>query len=232
MKTRSQRFFTNILRLRFLVWVGIGLVCVSAVWYYSEHTKAQFVLAYTRYSVAASLQQNAAFTPGSKENPLRESLNQSLARILTKETTSKDRLSLAHGGLQLIQHMNKEVDDIGTNAKLVENTVAYMDTAAHAPGNILRRHALLEIVRLAKKQMSTIENIRGLSYRANFEIAQVCSRIIADKGLLTNAYTIELNNKVPEVEAQFNLRQNSYADLETSMGALQKAMDTLTHASS
>ena len=198
------------------------VLCAAGAWWYADAAKNQFGRAYTKYQIAASVQQNAAFTPGADANPLRATLNQTLALLLTKETKVPERLSLAKQGLALIGQMNTEVDAIGEAAPAVERSIATMQIAADAPGNVLHRSVMVDMVHTAHQQMSTIEDIRGLSYRANFEITQICNHIIADNGALTNEYATQLNDDLPAMEAEFNKRENAYADLQSSMYTIQK----------
>ena len=214
----------SIIRNRWFI--GGVLLCVlggGALWWYEATAKDEFARSYTRYQIAAAVQQNAAFTPGADANPLRATLNQTLARILTKETKPSERLALANQGLALIGQLNTEIDAIGGAAPSVTSSIATMQAAAQSPGNVLHRPAMLYMVSLAQKQMSTIEDIRGLSYRANFEITQICDRITADKGVLTDQYVTELNNDLPAMEKQFNDRENSYADLQSNMYDIQQS---------
>ncbi len=203
--------------------VAACVVVAGGTWWFSKSAETRFAHAYTNYQIAAAVQQNATFTPGASANPLRESLNQTLALLLTKETKDTERLTLATQGLQLIAQMNKEVDAIGDAAPAVASTIDAMQAAAQSPGNLLHRPAMVRMVDLARKQMSTIEDIRGLSYRANFEITQICDHIIADKGALTNEYTIELNDALPAMGSEFDKRENAYTDLQTNMFDIQQS---------
>jgi hypothetical protein len=72
-----------------------------------------------------------------------------------------------------------------------------------------------EIIDLAKQRSSIVEDIRGLSYRANFETQNIFKRIIADNGRLADSYVSELNNDLPVLETQFDHRSSLYQNLQS-----------------
>jgi hypothetical protein len=230
-----KKILRTILQNETVGWWILGVFVVAALlvaWFvYSSYSRDQFGREYSRYSLAASVQQNAAFVPGAEANPLRQSLNQMLGLLLAKETKPPQRLILAREGLGLIAQMNKEIDAIGDTAPSVTESIARMQSEASSPGNIFRRKKAEDLVMLAHNQQALIQDIRGLSYRADFEITQICNHLISEKGVLTNQYTTELNDAIPATEAQFNKRQNTYNDLEKNIAAIQKASETITGAS-
>ena len=110
----------------FIAGVLFWVLCGGALWWYTNSAKQEFSRAYTKYQIAAAEQQNASFTPGADGNPLRATLDQTLARLLTKETKVPDRFALANQGLALIGQMNKEVDVIGDTAPAVTSAIGDM----------------------------------------------------------------------------------------------------------
>lgn len=214
----------------FLGGLSLLIVCMGAWLYLSHAAESQFERMYTKYAVVAGVQQNDAFIPGAEANPLRDTLNRTLGRMLAKETKPAERLVFAEQSLGLIAQLNKQVDAIGDTAPHVSAVIASLESSAHDPRNIFHHDAMQNIVKLAQKQMAIIEDIRGLSYRANFEVTQICNHITSAHGVLTNAYTTELNDNIPVLEAEFNKRENSYADLQSNIQLLQKAYDSLTRA--
>lgn len=204
----------------------LGVLGVG-VWWYSAYALERFTRSYSIYKEKAGIQQNAAFIPGAAENPLRDQLNKTLTAVLTPGTTAKDRIGLAHDGLNLIIQSNTEVDAIGDAAREVEVAANAMADAANSPGNIFRKKAMLGIVALAKQELYTIQDIRGLSYRANFDTAEVFNRLITDEGALTDAYIRDLNTQLPAAENAFIKRQNSYMDLEKQIYDVSQAYESL-----
>src|SRR5262249_45629567 len=146
----------------------------------------RFESSYAIYLEAAGAQENNAYTPGAGNNPLRQSLNAALTTVLTQGITPDQRLATAQQGLDFVAQLNLEVDSIGSSAPTVASAIALFEATANDPGNIMRRGAILKLATAARDQMTTIDTIRGLSYRADFETQQIFQRIIADKGVLSD----------------------------------------------
>ncbi len=214
MKKILTNIYSKITNLRFIAAVLTLALLGGGVWWYVGYSFGLFNHHYSIYIEKASTQRNVTFIPGAAQNPLRGELNLTLTRVLAPSTSAKDRVTLAHHGLDLIIESNTEVDAIGDAAIAVEAAASAMERAAHSPGNIFRKAAMLAIVAGAKQELYTIQDIRGLSYRANFETAEVFNRLITDGGVLTDAYIKDLNTQLPAAEIAFNKRQNSYIDLE------------------
>ena len=222
MKKIFSKILTMVFRKSFVLWTIAFLICVSVFMAYATYCRQQFEKKFEVYQNVAALQQNAAFVPGASSNPLRADLNQILARVLTKNTTAHDRLQLSAQGFDLIQKMNKEVDVMGDSAKPVTEAIGQLKVTMQNPGNSLHRGDMNRLISLAEKQVATIEDIRGLSYRADFEMTQIFKHLTDDHGELSNTYTKELNDQLPAIEEEFNKRENSYADLESSMAQVQQ----------
>lgn len=223
-----KKFFRTVRKYAWLALPLLVLVlCLAGLWGYGWYERGQFARAYSIYIEKATVEQNAAFVPGAAQNPLRGQLNQTLERLLAPGTTAKDRLDLAHQGLDLVIESNAQVDAIGLTAPDVDAAANDLEKAANNPGNILKKAGMMAIVAIARQQLYTIEDIRGLSYRANFETAEVFNRLITDDGALTASYTKDLNDLLPEAEANFNKKQNAYADLEKQMYDIEQAYGTL-----
>lgn len=102
------------------------------------------------------------------------------------------------------------------DAQIAKMQVNTLDNAA--PNDRAR-----SIIALAKTRSSIVADIRAYSYRTDFEISEIFNTIIADKGVLTNAYVISLNDEIPAVETEFDQRSNLYLELQSTA---QKIADT------
>jgi len=230
MKNILRKIKAVILNRRFKIVVVVLAIVGGALWWYTNDSLSKFIAAYDSYEVLAGVQQNAAYVPGATNNPVRDQLNADLGQVLGDKTPAKERLARAAEGLELLKQLNTQVDAINTTGEPVAGAIAAFEAEARNPGNILHRSVMADLVSNAKVQMATIQTIRGLSYKANFETIQIFNRIIAEKGQLTDKYKIELNNDIPAVEEEFNNRQNAYADLEKNINVMQNAFDSLgTH---
>lgn len=198
------------------------LFLLGVLWLYQYRCEAAFVRAYTAYASRAASHAEAAFLPGSVSNQLRSELNQTLADVLGRKMGAGERADLSQRGLQLLKEADAQVDAIGTGSNAVAAAIGDLERAAHLPGNIAHRDERLQILTLAHSQESAIEDIRGLSYRSNFHAAEIFTRILTDRGELTRDYVLELNDQIPQLEAQFNKRANLYTDLEALRGKVTK----------
>ena len=204
----------------------IACVLVLGLLAYLVHrSPSRFAASYTAYSVLAQKQQDAAFVPGAPNNPVRQQLSQFLTQILAKQTSAKERLKLATQGLSSLGDSEKQINEIGTTGEKVDSAIAKMQV--DSLGDISSSDISRQIVALAKQRSSIISDIRGYSYRADFEIDKIFRRIIADGGKLTDAYVIELNDEVPAVEAQFNKRSDLYNQLQAVSGQIEEKSSQL-----
>jgi hypothetical protein len=199
--------------------IVILLMLIAAAGAYVIHTtvvgRAHEATVVASYRALAKVNENAAYIPAASDNPIRQSLDQTLARVLTEKMTDAERLTLAHQGTDLVKQLDAQVDNIGTTNSAVSSYLAGMENVGHFGGSFTTTGASSTgFVSLAKEETSMIEDIRGLSYRADFETQQIFNHIIADKGKLTSQYVIELNNDVPTVEKDFDKRTNLYTSLQ------------------
>ena len=202
-------------------------LAAGALYGVNWYSKSKFIEAYNSYEALAALQQNAAFVPGAADNPVRDQLNTALSQVLAKETSASKRLQLSSQGVDLVKQLNAQADDIHTTGEPVAASITALSGSAGSIGNIYNRSVMTGLVTMAKAQQDTIQNIRALTYRSNFEILQIFNHILADKGALTDQYTIELNDDIPSVEAEFNQRQNGYLDLQKNMYDMSQAFGKL-----
>lgn len=207
---------------------GVFLIVFGGLWLWQRESLSRFENNYAKYLAVAGIQQNNAYTPGAATNPLRQTLNHILGEVLTKETSPSVRLQDAEQGLDLIAQMNLQVDAIGSSAPPVSTTIQALEAAQNDPGNVLRRGLIVSLVTAARAQMATIEDIRGLSYRADFQTKQIFQRIVSDNGALSDQYVTQLNAELPDIEKQFEARENLYVQLQGSVYGMQETYAALT----
>lgn len=158
------------------------------------------------FTDAVNAHMQATLIPSVSENPVRQELNQQLAVVLSEDLSAGDRLKGARRGIELIEIIDQQIDASEHTANLLEN--------AEADRGISSPVFSGEIAVLVSKLVSISSDIRGLSYRANFHTEQIFTRIIDDKGVLSDTHKRELNELIPLVEEQFDRRSNLYLELE------------------
>lgn len=209
----------------------VGIVCaalliiVGAVWYYQymQRIYANQSEQYASYLTVAKVYEQTAYVPGSSENPVRQELNKILSQVLAKKMTDAERLALAHKGKTLLKESEQQINAIGEASIADDAAIEKMEHAAHVSyGFSTGGNRMTEIISLARKRSAIIADIRGLSYRANYETQKIFDRIIADKGALTKAHILALNDQIPEVEKQYNERSNLYVELQDTSSLIEQ----------
>jgi hypothetical protein len=205
---------------------ALVLVCLVALYFvFARFSTQHFGAEYASYAVLAKVQEQAVYLPTAPNNPTREQLNLALADALQKNIVPAKRLVDAKRGIDLLKELDAEVDGIGSasdvaNAMLAKLQTTYLD-------NPTTSESVHTLITLAKQRTEIIEDIRGLSYRADFSTRKIFERIIADKGALTAAHIIDLNNDLPEAETQFDRRSDLYKKLGSVSTLIDRAATEL-----
>ena len=194
--------------------VAVVLVLLGAGSYvFIQHrSSTQSKNRFAAYQEVAKLQEEATYLVGAENNPVRQRLNLVLSQTLAKSMGNAERLNLARQGLDLIQAMNAQIDDIGSYGDQVSTAIAQMQVGELS--SLSSSDLAREMLVLAKKRAAIISDIRGLSYRADFEVQKILERIVKENGALTKEHIDALNKQIPEVEEQFNKRTELYKQLE------------------
>jgi hypothetical protein len=203
-----------------LIVVVICALSLSVFAYYAQRANSTFADEYAAYASLADTTDNSAFIPGAANNPVRQDLNLVLQQVLGKGTKVPDRLKLSQQGLADLTDSKKQIDAITETADKVDTMIAQMQV--DSLNNFASSDRERAVLTLAKQRASIVSDIRAYSYRADFDIGNIFNHIISDKGQLTDAYVIELNNEVPDVEVQFDKRSQLYSQLQ---GMSQKISD-------
>lgn len=225
-----MKFISRFLKGGSLILAVLVVFAFSGALLWDHMALKDFTESYILYASLASKNQNDAFIPAAAANPLRQELNDALGQSLAKETSAANRLRIAQHGLDLIHAINKQVDQITESEAPIGAAIDVFKLSAQNPGNLRNRGTMMELVTLAQEQLVIIGDIRGYSYRANFETQQIFNRLITEKGELTDAYVNELNAMLPNVEEQFSKRESLYIKLEENTYRMQKKFDILTDA--
>lgn len=188
-----------------IAFAAIGFVLLS------RKASSQFATEFTAYEKLAAVQETAAYTPAAEDNPVRQQLNVSLSETLQPSISATDRLKDARQGLSLLSQLEKQVDAIGDSSDPANAALAKMQV--EMLNDLSVSDSAKSLLSLAKQRSDIIEDIRGLSYRSDFETQKIFDRIVDDKGVLTPAYIAELNNDIPSVEADFDHRSQLYTQL-------------------
>jgi hypothetical protein len=180
-----------------------------------------FNSAYAKYQTIAKAQDVAVFYPSIESNEIRKELFTLLSRALIGDISDSERLETANRGIELLKLAEKEIDAM---ADLSPEVAARLEDIRSADSLLISqktRSTIEEAVRLGEKRRTLIEDIRGLSYKANFYTEEIFKRIADDGGALTAAPAAFLNEQIPLVEEQFDRRSALYKELEKTAAEIE-----------
>lgn len=202
-----------------------GVVAFCVLGGYALYSDYALTRAYRAYAEVAQRHDEAAYIPGLAENPLRRDLNSALIGALTEGRSSNERRTSAEEGRALLILAEGYIDAVGEVGKDVTIALSSLEDAGESIGVWYARDNIRTVVALAQKRLEIIADVRGLSYRANHHTKEIFDRIIADKGVLTDAHVIALNKLIPSVEEQFDLRSNLYVELEKTTNQITSTIE-------
>jgi hypothetical protein len=189
-------------------------VIIGAFIFATRQSDKTFDTEYAVYNDLAAQADNSAYIPGAVTNPIRVALDRDLTEVLDQSNAAPKRLAFATQGLADLKYSENQIGDISSTTAKVDAQIAIMQV--NNVDNAAPNEKARSIIALAKTRSSIISDIRAYSYRTDFEISQIFSTIITDKGVLTNDYVISLNNEIPTVETEFNQRSNLYTQLQNT----------------
>ena len=226
MTSRTSTFFRK-QRLWIVVLLVVILVAllVIGVMYLIMPSKSALLEQFSHYRALSLLEEDTANLPAASNNPVRQDLNTVLSQTLVKKMTNAERLSLAEHGLELLHDSQVQIDAIGDTANSADAELARIEKGSELGNNAGLKSRTARIIELAKKRSSIIADIRGLSYRTDFDIGEIFKHIIAAKGALPDSYMSELNNSIPAVEEQFNKRSNLYIDMQDTSAQIDAVFE-------
>lgn len=191
--------------------VVLVLVLLAAIAYQAERVLARHVAVYAQ---AQRTFADTAFSPGASGNVARDESNRLLSVVLSSSAVQADRLAAAKQGIELLHTLETEIDLIADARDEAEVARAQLWRDRFLPVAVPWEKKLVALDALAERQASTIADIRGLSYAANYRAAQIFEHVAADGGALTPEYIRSLNSGLPELEKAFDRRSNLYVELE------------------
>lgn len=194
-----------------LLGVLVIIALVAYAWYASARSLVHDARA---YSDAYGAYSDAAFLPGAAGNPVREAANRALAQVLTGTLSPAERLERSRDGRALLSEIEKEIDAIPEARARAEAAQASLLRHRYSLAGLWYLRSLSAVGGVAERQALAIDDIRGLSYGANYHTDKIFARLLEDGGVLDDAFVITLNAEIPQVEEQFNRRTNLYAELQ------------------
>lgn len=192
----------------------LALILIGGVYFLVPGGAGEFTRAYEGYQTVAKAQDVAVFYPSTESNEIRKELFTVLSRTLIGDISDEERLSSARRGIELLRFAERDIDAM---ADLSPEVAARLSDVRNSDSLFVSqktRNMISDVSELGERRKTLIEDIRGLSYKANFYTEEIFQRIIADNGALTREHALFLNEQVPLVEEQFDKRSQLYTDLQ------------------
>lgn len=195
----------------------LGVLMIVVVWgVYDTYISYREVQgAYSAFLLAEERHVTSAVIPSIDQNPIRQELNRLLAESLSEGISNTERLTRAERGVLLLKDAERQIDMTMSTRDSLIAAIAHVREYDTIFTGFLHSHDIARVTDLAEQQMVLVDDIRGLSYRANFHTNQIFSQLIQDQGKLTATHVIALNDLIPKVEEQFDQRSNLYSELES-----------------
>ncbi len=198
----------------FVIALFVALIAFVAYALWAWLGAGKFGSQYERYAEAQREYITAANKPAAEGNPVRRQVYQLLAEVLQVEMSNEERIAKAKQGIAHLNDIESQIDAIKVEADKVVPLLQGLEDASSGIGNLNGGASIKDLVRIGKRQVEIISDIRGLSYRADYYTSEVFERIIDDQGAMTDAHKIYLNDNIPLLEEQFDKRANLYAELK------------------
>ncbi len=207
---------------RTILFVVLGALIVAGYALWSWRASSGFSARYAAYYEAEQRYIIAANKPAAASNPIRQQVSLLLSEVLQVQMQNNLRIEKAQQGIRHLDDMEGQIDAIKLEADKVLPLLDELERSARSPGNALWREESSELIRLARRQIEIISDIRGLSYRADYYTTEIFERIIDDNGVMTDEHTQYLNDIIPQLEEQFDKRANLYSELKENDDGMKK----------
>ncbi len=221
----TRSFARTLVIMLFIVLIALVGYALWA-WFRSgtfESTYAVYAEAQRKYITAANI-------PAADGNPVRRQVYMLLAEVLQVEMTNDVRIAKAKQGIAHLNDIEGQIDDIKDEADKVVPLLQGLEDASSGIGNLTGGSSMKDLVRLGKRQVEIISDIRGLSYRADYYTSEVFERIIDDQGFMTDEHKTYLNENIPLLEEQFDKRANLYVELKNNDDEMNRIAAELGYA--
>jgi hypothetical protein len=197
-------------------------------WYYfggfeEEKTNAvAFINTYGDYSAIAQEVEALVHMPGVEENSDRAELERLLTSLLTDTLTQSRREELARLAYNNLIVLKREVDTAQTKQAQLYKVLEELDTSSKLfTGAGIEKQAG-DIVAGARKRAELSARITSVLSEMNEQTYAIITRILEDKGELTQEHIQYINDTTAYAEERFATLSGLYTDLQ------QKTTETET----
>lgn len=174
-----------------------------------------FIDQYVSYNEVATEVEQLVHLPGTEGNTNRSELYSLLDSILTKSMESAQRESLTRLALTNLTALKEEIDSAQISQAKVYQVLQDLDNASKAFSSIDLRTRALDIVTLSRKRAEISARITSILSENNEQILIILTRVLTDKGELTQEHISEINVVTADAEKRFETLEALYSELIT-----------------
>lgn len=186
-------------------------------------TAVVFIDVYGEYAEIAEQVELLVNAPGVENNTDRAQLLTLLESILTKTMTPEKRDNLARLAYTNLDTLEKEIDAAqSAQATLYEKLQALDNASRNFSSIVLQKKAAL-VVSSARERAQLSAQITSILSEMNEQTHAIVTRILADKGKLSEEHIISINNATAEAQARFDTLEELYVDLRNKRKATEVA---------
>jgi hypothetical protein len=182
-----------------------------------------FIDTYGEYTEVAQQVENLVYLPGTEGNVHRSDLLALLNSILTEQLEAGRREELARLAFTNLDAIKKEIDSAQVAQAKLYQVLQDLDNTGRMFTSIELRNQVDEMVLLARKRAEVSSRITAILSETNEHTYAIITRIIAEKGVLSQEHIAEINTATAEAEERFSTLEGLYTEVLVK----KEEMDTL-----
>lgn len=181
-----------------------------------------FIDVYSVYAVEAEKVEKYVYLPSIEGNINRSELYTLLDSILTKKMEPERRESLARLAFANLDALKKEIETAQSGQAKIYAMLQDLDNASKVFTSIDLRKQTERIVTEARKRAELSARITSILSEINEQTYAIITRILAEKGDLSDAHITEINSITAEAEKRFMSLEGLYTELENKKIELER----------
>jgi len=182
-----------------------------------------FIDVYGDYSEISNQVELLVHLPGTEKNTDRAELFTLLSSILTENMEAERREMLARMAYTNLNTIKKEIDSAQIAQADLYKVLQRLDNSSRSFSSIDLHNRSMKIVSMARKRTELSARITSVLSETNEQTYAILTRILADKGQLSQAHIVEINKTTNEAEERFDSLEKLYKELGTKKNEIETA---------
>lgn len=205
-------------------WILLALLIIATLiggglWYYYGDIHGEptatvaFVEAYGEYEEVATQVEKLINAPAAGGNSARQALLSLLSSILTGEQTPEEREQSARAAFAELEQLRREVDAAQAAQASIYSRLDALSVAAQ--GFRAKRYVdeAQGIVVLSRQRVELGSQITSILAETNEHTYAIITRILDEKGNLSQAHIVDINAATDAAEVRFETLNTRYQEL-------------------